>query len=153
MNFGIPSDFVPIRNPHVPRIECNTPQKTPRPWRGSVRARNREKTDVSTQNCDNFQVVFLPHFRANFPPPECLPCAREDLPAIASAIATGSLGSDTLNIGFKLETADDFMPREEDFLSQCSEEYPSSKSPNLPDKCQRRPPGHCQCHCYRLSRQ
>ena len=114
-NFWIPSDFVPIRDPHVPRIECSTPQTTPRPWRGSVRARNREKTDVSTQNCDNFQVVFLPHFRANFPPPECLPCAKEELPAIASAKLTGSLGSQAPIIGFKVETADDFMPREEDF--------------------------------------
>ena len=150
-NFRIPSDFVQIRDPHVPRIECNTPQTTPRPWRGSVRARNREKPDVLTQKCDNFQVVFLPHFMAELPPPECLPCAREDLPAIASAIAAASLGNDTFNIGFKPETATDFMPREEDFFSQFSEEYPTSKSPNLPDKCQRRPPGHYQCQCRSLS--
>ena len=57
----------------------------------------------------------MPHFTAEFPPPECLPCAREDLQAIASASAAASLGSDTFNIGFKLETTADFMPREEDF--------------------------------------
>ena len=50
----------------------------------------------------------------------CLTSAREDLQAIASAILAASLGSDTLNISFKLETMADFMPREEDFSESVS---------------------------------
>ena len=66
-------------------------------------------------------------FRVSFPrctrPPRaknCLACAREDLQAIASATLTGSLGSQAPNIGFKVETAAEFLPREEDFSESVS---------------------------------
>ena len=41
------------------------------------------------------------------------------------------LGSEALNIGFMVETAANFTPREEDFFAK----YPSSKSPEMPAKC------------------
>ena len=47
-----------IQDPKVPRIECNTPQKTPTPWRGSPPGESREKRPFLARKCANFRVGF-----------------------------------------------------------------------------------------------
>ena len=58
---------------------------------------------------------------------------RKDLQAIFRSPAAGSLSSEALGIGFKVETAADFMPREVVVSKSVSEEYWSSKSQELSD--------------------
>ena len=116
--FWIPSDFVPIRDPQVPRIECNTPQKSPRSWRASARVENREKTAVfDAKMCANFPADFLTFVGPDQPDT----CKRRRPDHFQCPCYRLSLERKGLNICQEKRT----------FLSQ----YLSSKSQELSDTC------------------
>ena len=90
------------------------------------------------QEMRTYPSQFFP--RSTRPPraKTCLTSAREDLQAIASALEAAPLGSDTPIFGFKLETAADFMPREENFSKSVFRGVTALQEPRLawqvPDK-------------------
>ena len=86
-------------------MKLSTSVSWSKPWPGQLHAKK-----------DDFSEEYRPK-RAKI----CLSSAREDLQVIVSATLAGSLGSEAPNIGFMVETAANFMPREEDFYA----EYPS----------------------------
>ena len=70
-NFWKWTDFGPICDPRVPRIEWNTSKKTPKLWGVSPRTENREKTDVFDPKMCEFRSRFCWTSRANFQSPGC----------------------------------------------------------------------------------